>query len=182
MSALHCNSQANDILEQAGVLVVGVQRNQEIQWSNLELCTRRIRIELGLAQAGLVNDNELMSDLLAFFVILNQHVHSRYDTSNLPPWALRLRDEILAIIDGKLEAVKEELSARLNTIEVQIIEMKNDISEIKADIKEAVDGITKRVDGITKRIENMQMHTGFVALCLFIGNLLVLSMFEASRS
>ena len=182
MSALHSNAQANIILDEAGVLVVGVERDQVIEWSNLELCTRRIRIEVDLAQMGLLHDNELMSDLSAFSVILNQHVYSQYDTTNLPRWALRLKDEIIAILDGKLEDAKEELSKRFDKIEVQIGEMKTafeNIEEEMGEMKTAIQDIKVQMAKMTTSIEDVRMHMRLVALCVFFGNIVVLGMFEA---
>ena len=184
MSALHSNAQANIILDEAGVLVVGVEveRDQVIEWSNLELCTRRIRIEVDLAQMGLLHDNELMSDLSAFSVILNQHVYSQYDTTNLPRWALRLKDEIIAILDGKLEGAKEELSKRFDKIEVQIGEMKTafeNIEEEMGEMKTAIQDIKVQMGEMKTSIEDVRMHMWFIALCMFFGNIVVLGMFEA---
>ena len=116
------NAHVNNILRQNDLEVIIVNRNSEIQQSTLERCVMRMRIISSCIEGGYVTDSDLVSNLMAFFVLMNQHVGSRYPTSNLPPWAIRLKQELIEMIETKVDFLNSELSEKLKDLKKELLE------------------------------------------------------------
>ena len=78
---------------------------------------RRIRAVFSLVGRSLVTDFLLMSDSMVFLVIMDQHIGSRYSTNNLPPWAIRLKEEILRTSKLGESQTQAQVSDKLSDLE-----------------------------------------------------------------
>ena len=160
------NQDANNVLDQEQVGTLTVQRDTDLNWTVLDLCIKRIRIMLRLINQGYATDSDLASDLMAFLVIINQHIGARYSTSNLPPWATRLKQEIiekleqhfqeLEMLYGELKTLVEELKMGLENLQVKVGRLDMRFGTLETQ----VGGLQMLIGGLETRLGNLDMRFG----------------------
>ena len=160
------NQDANNVLDQEQVGTLTVQRDTDLNWTVLDLCIKRIRIMLRLINQGYATDSDLASDLMAFLVIINQHIGARYSTSNLPPWATRLKQEIiekleqhfqeLEMLSGELKTLVEELKMGLENLQVKVGRLDMRFGTLETQ----VGGLQMLIGGLETRLGNLDMRFG----------------------
>ena len=151
------NADVNNVLRQADLEVITVHRNSEIQQSTLERCMMRMRIISSFMGDGLVTDSDLVSNFMDFFVIMNQHIGTRYPTSNMPPWAVRLKQELIGIIEAKVDSLNSELSAKLNDLKKELADLGSDVAEVRKSVREIKKEIVASRMEIEKKIMASRM-------------------------
>ena len=168
------NAHVNNILRPNDLEVIIVNRNSEIQQSTLERCMMRMRIISSCIEGGYVTDGDLVSNLMAFFVLMNQHVGSRYPTSNLPPWAIRLKQELIEMIETKVDYLNSELSEKLKDLKKELLEKfaegrketATSIAEARASIAEAREDMATRIAEARMEMRLMFFVVSIVAVLL----------------
>ena len=161
------NPEANDILVQSDVAVITVERRTDIQQHTLERCMRRLRILFSLVESGLLTDKDLVPEAMAFLVIINQHIGSRYSTGNLPYWVVRLRDEIIQSLGAKIDSADKALLEQLNSLRqdfgTRIGGLEERITGLEGrmtGLEERMTGLEEKISGIEKTIVGMKSEFG----------------------
>jgi hypothetical protein len=150
------NPVVNAILVQSDVAVITVERRTDIHRPTLERCMRRLRILFSMVESGMLTDNDLVPEVMAFLVIINQHIVSQYSTSNLPYWVIRLKDEIIRILDAKIDSANTALSAQLHSLKQDFGRLETRIGGLE----ERIGGLEERMSGIEKTNMGMKSEIG----------------------
>ena len=167
------NPEVNAIPVPSDVALITVERRTDIQQHTLERFMRRLRILFSMVESGSLTDHDLIPEAMAFLVIINQHIGSRYSTGNLPFWVIRLKEEIIQFLEAKIDSANTALSAQINSLKQDFEGRITGLEERITGLEERISEIEKTIIGMKSEIGGVRMEMRLISFCALIVTLVL---------